>query len=284
MTGTPDDLPSPGADLPVWPTAAAALRFGFSMVNAAAVAGVVTASLVALMMLIGAAPMPGEGPTAAGGLNRLGPVSDVILLGVSFALTAVFTVFFHRRVMLAHDASVRVRLSRREGRFLIASVLYTLALFVPGVIVMLGARAAAGNVPQLTYVAAMAVGALILFLFVRFALAFPAVAVDAPGSLLDQFKYSYIATRGRFGRLFAVYAVAYLIFMVIVMVAGMGLALILAGIAAGGASPILLAWIGLAVQITLQFIALAVFASIASRAFMAWSGWRPPVPPEADAA
>lgn len=271
-------------DLPVWPTASAALRFGFSMVNAAALAGVATASLVVVMMLTGAAPMPGEGPPPMGAMRHVGPVSDVVLLTVSFVLTAVFTVFFHRRVMLGQGAAVRVRFSRREGRFLIASVLYTLALFVPGLVIMFGAGALAGSATELAYVAAMAVGALILFLFVRLALAFPAVAVDAPGSLVDQFKYSYIATRGRFGRLFAIYAVAYLIFMVIVMVAGMGLALILAGIAAGGASPIVLAWIGLAVQVTLQFIALAVFASVASRAFMAWSGWTPPAQPEADAA
>lgn len=279
------DTAAPEDDLPVWPTASAALRFGFSMVNAAAVAGVLTASLVALLMLVGVAPVPGREGAPMAALHRIGPLADVVLLAVSFVLTAVFTVFFHRRVMLGQGAGVRVRVSAREGRFLIASVLYSLALFVPGLAILMGAgMATGGGMPALTFIAAMVLGALVLFLFVRFALAFPAIAVDAPGSLVDQFKYSYIATRGRFGRLFAIYAVAYLIFMVIIMVAGMGLALVLAGVATAGASPVALAWIGLAVQVTLQFIALAVFASIASRAFIAWSGWTPPAVPPAEPA
>ena len=131
------------------------------------------------------------------------------------------------------------------------------------------------------FLLALAVVALVLFVFVRFALAFPAIAVDAPGSLVDQFKYSFMATKGRFSKLMSVYLVTYLILVLVLFLIVMVFGVIVAGLGAAGSASIVLVWLSVFLQGTLQFIGLAVFASIASQAFLAWSGWQPPAVPTA---
>lgn len=270
----------PKTDLVVWPTAKGAFLFGLSMIRYAAVAGAIVATVVALMMVAGLLPLPASDTKDPAAMMSAGPVGDIVLLALSFLLTAVFTVFFHRRVMLGLGAAARPRMAAREWRFLAASLLYTLAVFVPGGVVMMGMAGGAaaigvGSGPVMMVLVFLAL-ALFVFLFVRFALAFPAIAVDAPGSLLDQFKNSFVATKGHAGTLFGIYVVAYFLFLSMAIAVAFGLGIVVAMVAVGGASVVVVTWISLFIQITLQFMALAMFASIASRAFMAWSGWQPP--------
>lgn len=268
-------------DLRVWPTSIIALKLGLNMVRFAAIAGIISATLVAGMMVLGLMPVPA--PVAFGDATAMtpageaSPIADMVLLAASFMLTAAFTVFFHRHVMIGHVAPVRLQFTKRESRFLLATLFYTAAAAVPslGFALLAGMAGGIGGVALGPYLALLAMLCVVLFLLVRFALAFPAIAVDAPGSLVAQFRYSYQATKGRFGRLFSIYVVSFFLFALVAAVLSVVFGMVIAAMVSWGISMVALAWAAILVQVTFQFTALAVFASIASQAFIAWSGWSP---------
>lgn len=269
---------------PVWATAMAATGFGFRMIRFAVLGGAIMATVVAGLMAFSPSvsspsddgPVPWQ--TTFESVGETGPFADILLLGLSFVLTAVFTVFFHRRVMLGAGADARLQLTAREGRFLVATVLYSLVIGLPALALtfaggMIGTQAGA---PALGLVGVSLAVVLVVFLFARFALAFPALAVDAPGTLIDQFRFSFEATKGRYWRLLGAYVCAYVLFMVLAMVLGAAMGALIAAATQAGVTAMAVIWLAVAVQGSLQFMALAMFASIASQAFIAWSGWTPP--------
>ena len=135
-------------------------------------------------------------------------------MGLSLAgvvLVSLFAVACHRRALLGPSEPAVVRLGWREVRFLIVMVLIFLLVFLAMLSVQYVGRPLLLNLGLNGPLFSAALGFMLgMFLFLRFCLALPAAAMDAPGGPRGAMGLSWTLTRGRFWMLLGAFLAVWL--------------------------------------------------------------------------
>ncbi|KZD05864.1 hypothetical protein [Oceanibaculum pacificum] len=197
-------------------------------------------------------------------LALFGPSWGSAMAGLSVLLAqAVFNVAWHRTVMLDEQPRSALGLDRRSLLYMLATFLLVAITGIMGLTIGLGGVTLAGMVggealgggPFIGIVAGLLL-IVILSLIARFSLILPEIALDRG---LKLFR-SWEITRGNGWRLMVIGIIANLPLAVL----SQGLADLVGGLALAGPAALLLG----AIDATLQFLMLAVSATVLSLAYM----------------
>lgn len=263
-----------GDELRIWVTVWRGLCFSVTMIPVAASLGTAIATAATAFVALGlmpAFPAYWTGPDWAKGAGIPIVAATTVLAVIEFVAICALAVLSSRRALLGVARAGRFRLSMREGRYVLATILVFAAMFLVLAAVVLplfwiGLEIGSKTPLYLGFVAG-GIGAAVVY--IRTAFVFPAIAVDAPATFFGYFKASVIGTRGRFWELLTLFLGAVAPFITY------GIAGPNVGQGLGDLPPVVAIWFAAFIHETASLMMTAALAATGAYAFRAWSGWTP---------